>query len=353
MNPLFGSDYGIACCVSAMEIGKDMQFFGARANLPKLLLYTLNQGRDELTGVQVGPKFAKVAVEGEPLDYNIVKHQLDAGMEWLATLYCNTMNVIHYMHDKYNYERLQMALHNTHVRRLLAFGISGLSVVIDSLSAIKNAKVYPIFDNETGLIKEFKIEGKFPMYGNDNDDVDEIGKWVVSTFYQKLAKQTTYRNSIPTLSVLTITSNVVYGKKTGTTPDGRLNGEPFAPGANPLHGRDSHGALASLASVAKLPYNDCLDGISNTFNIVSGALGKGGITNQSENLVAILDGYFEQKAHHLNVNVLNKEMLMDAINHPHNYPNLTVRVSGYAVNFVKLTREQQLEFIMRTFHESM
>jgi formate C-acetyltransferase len=353
MNPLFGADYGIACCVSAMEIGKDMQFFGARANLPKLLLYTMNQGKDEMSGAQVGPNFPLYVKDGEPLKYEVVIKNFENGMDWLASLYCNTMNVIHYMHDKYNYERIQMALHDTYVRRLLAFGISGLSVVIDSLSAIKYAKVYPILDTESGLITDFKIEGDYPKYGNDNDDADNIGRWVVSTFYEKLAKQTTYRNSLPTLSVLTITSNVVYGKKTGTTPDGRQKGEPFAPGANPLHGRDSTGAIASLASVAKIPYSSCLDGISNTFNVVPSALGKGDIRDKCRNLVSVIDGYFEQQAHHLNVNVLNKEMLMDAIENPNEYPNLTVRISGYAVTFNKLTREQQLEFIKRTFHEQM
>lgn len=353
MKPRFGSDYGIACCVSAMEIGKDMQFFGARANLPKLLLYVLNQGKDEITGTQVGPKFAQIAEEGKPLDYEVIKTALEIGMDWLATLYCNTMNIIHYMHDKYNYERIQMALHDTHVRRLLAFGISGLSVVIDSLSAIKHAEVYPIFDKTTGLITDFDVKGSYPMFGNDDDSVDEIGKWVVSTFYKKLAAQGTYRESVPTLSVLTITSNVVYGKKTGTTPDGRKSGEPFAPGANPLHGRDSHGAIASLASVAKLPYEYCMDGISNTFNVLPHALGKGDMNRRCDTLVSLIDGYFTQNAHHLNVNVLNKEMLLDAIEHPENYPNLTIRISGYAVVMSKLTHEQQLEFIKRTFHENM
>lgn len=353
MKPIFGSDYGISCCVSAMEIGKDMQFFGARANLPKLLLYALNQGRDEMTGVQVGPSsFARIAYPGEALNYEQVKAEFEEAMEWLARLYSNTMNVIHFMHDKYNYERVQMALHDTHVRRLLAFGISGLSVVIDSLSAIKHAKVYPIIDSTTGLIRDFNICGDFPKFGNDIDAVDDIGKWVVNTFYTKLAKQRTYRDSIPTLSVLTITSNVVYGKKTGATPDGRKAGVPFAPGCNPMHGRDTSGAIASLASVAKIPYSSCMDGISNTFNIIPSILGRNEKESR-ENLVSLLDGYFSQGAHHTNVNCLNREMLVDAIEHPENYPGLVVRVSGYCTAFSKLTHEQQLEFVMRTFHETM
>ncbi|KAL6746423.1 pyruvate-formate lyase [Haematococcus lacustris] len=352
MSKLFGSDYGIACCVSAMNIGKDMQFFGARANLPKLLLYVMNEGRDEVSGDQVGPKFAPLHDKTAPLDFEEVKAKLEAGMEWLAGLYCNTMNVIHYMHDKYNYERLQMALHDTHVRRLLAFGISGLSVVADSLSAIKYAKVTPIL-NDKGIAVDFKVEGEFPKYGNDEDKADEIATWVATTFSEKLSKQHTYRNSIPTLSVLTITSNVVYGKKTGSTPDGRKAGQPFAPGANPLHGRDASGALASLNSVAKLPYGACLDGVSNTFCLVPQVLGKGGPQDRARNLSAVLDGYFQQGGHHLNVNVLSREMLQDAMDHPENYPSLTIRVSGYAVHFAKLTREQQMEVIARTFHDNM
>ncbi|GFR39730.1 hypothetical protein Agub_g211 [Astrephomene gubernaculifera] len=352
MSRLFGSDYSIACCVSAMRVGKDMQYFGARANLPKLLLYVLNQGRDEVTGDQVGPKFAPVANKDAPLDFEEVKAKLADGMEWLATLYANTMNVIHYMHDKYDYERLQMALHDTHVRRLLAFGISGLSVVADSLSAIKHAKVTPVYD-ERGLMVDFKVEGSFPKYGNDDDRADDLAEWVAGTFSQKLSKQHTYRNSVPTLSVLTITSNVVYGKKTGSTPDGRKKGEPFAPGANPLHGRDAHGALASLNSVAKLPYSACLDGISNTFSLIPQVLGKGGEVERASNLSSILDGYFANGGHHINVNVLNRAMLMDAVEHPEKYPNLTIRVSGYAVHFARLTREQQLEVIARTFHDTM
>jgi formate C-acetyltransferase len=352
MEPLFGSDYGIACCVSAMRIGKDMQFFGARCNLPKLLLYIMNGGRDEVTGDQVGPKFPTLKSGDGPLDYNEVKSRLDEGMGWLAHLYCNTMNTIHYMHDKYNYERLQMALHDTYVRRLLAFGISGLSVIADSLSAIKYAKVTPIRD-ERGIAVDFKVEGSFPKYGNDDDDVDEIATWVAETFSKHLQTQKTYRNSIPTLSVLTITSNVVYGKKTGTTPDGRKKGEAFAPGANPLHGRDKSGALASLNSVAKIPYTRCLDGVSNTFSLVPSVLGKGGDEERARNLSNVLDGYFVQGGHHINVNVLNRELLMDAVEHPEKYPNLTIRVSGYAVNFVKLTHEQQMEVIARTFHDEM
>eukprot|EP00198_Chlamydomonas_reinhardtii_P000384 XP_001689719.1 pyruvate-formate lyase [Chlamydomonas reinhardtii] len=352
MSKLFGSDYSIACCVSAMRVGKDMQYFGARANLPKLLLYTLNGGRDEVSGDQVGPKFAPVRSPTAPLDYEEVKAKIEDGMEWLASMYANTMNIIHYMHDKYDYERLQMALHDTHVRRLLAFGISGLSVVTDSLSAIKYAQVTPVID-ERGLMTDFKVEGSFPKYGNDDDRVDEIAEWVVSTFSSKLAKQHTYRNSVPTLSVLTITSNVVYGKKTGSTPDGRKKGEPFAPGANPLHGRDAHGALASLNSVAKLPYTMCLDGISNTFSLIPQVLGRGGEHERATNLASILDGYFANGGHHINVNVLNRSMLMDAVEHPEKYPNLTIRVSGYAVHFARLTREQQLEVIARTFHDTM
>eukprot|EP01023_Acetabularia_acetabulum_P002484 TRINITY_DN1101_c0_g2_i1.p1 TRINITY_DN1101_c0_g2~~TRINITY_DN1101_c0_g2_i1.p1 ORF type:complete len:828 (-),score=188.88 TRINITY_DN1101_c0_g2_i1:379-2862(-) len=351
MNKDFGSDYAIACCVSAMRVGQDMQFFGARANLPKLMLYILNGGVDELTGKQVAPKFERFDVDGEPLSYDQVVQHYEKGLEWLSGLYANTMNIIHYMHDKYDYERLQMALHDSQVRRLLAFGMSGLSVVADSLSAIKHAKVYPI-RNQDGIVTDFKIEGDFPKFGNDDARVDDIAKWLVTTFHQKLQKQHPYRGSIPTLSALTITSNVVYGKKTGTTPDGRKYGEPFAPGANPLHGREQQGALASLNSVAQLPYEHCQDGISNTFTVVPNVLGKQEEARQS-NLAAMLDGYFEKGGHHINVNVLNREMLEDAVQHPEKYPNLTIRVSGYAVHFAKLTREQQMEVIARTFHSTM
>lgn len=349
MRGPFGTDYGIACCVSAMGIGKHMQFFGARCNMPKLLLYLLNQGRDEISGEQVGPVFEKLP-DG-PLKYEDVLPRYEKAMEWLAGLYVNTMNVIHYMHDKYNYERLEMALHDTKVQRLLAFGISGLSVVADSLSAIKYARVTPVRGDD-GIARDFVVEGEFPKYGNDDDRVDSIARWVVSTFIEKLRQHKSYRDSQHTLSVLTITSNVVYGKQTGATPDGRKAGQPFAPGANPMHGRDLSGAIASLNSVAKLPYEDCRDGISNTFTIVPDTLGK---TAQSrvENLVTLLDGYFSKQAHHLNVNVLNRETLLDAMEHPEKYPQLTIRVSGYAVNFTRLNRAQQLEVIARTFHESM
>uniref|UniRef100_A0A383VBB5 formate C-acetyltransferase n=1 Tax=Tetradesmus obliquus TaxID=3088 RepID=A0A383VBB5_TETOB len=352
MAPIFGSDYGIACCVSAMRLGKDMQYFGARTNLPKLLLYIMNGGRDEITGDQVGPKFPPLQSGDGPLDFKEVQQRLDEGMAWLAGLYANTMNVIHYMHDKYNYERLQMALHDTHVRRLLAFGVSGLSVISDSLSAIKYAKVTPIRD-ENGLAVDFKVEGEFPKYGNDDDTVDALATWVAERFSSHLQSQKTYRNSVPTLSVLTITSNVVYGKKTGSTPDGRQRGVPFAPGANPMHGRDASGALASLNSVAKIPYVRCLDGVSNTFSMVPSMLGRGDVEERAVNLATVLDGYFTKGGHHVNINVLNREMLQDAVQHPEKYPNLTIRVSGYAVHFTKLTPEQQKDVIARTFHAEM
>eukprot|EP01025_Chloroclados_australasicus_P031471 TRINITY_DN317_c0_g1_i6.p1 TRINITY_DN317_c0_g1~~TRINITY_DN317_c0_g1_i6.p1 ORF type:complete len:843 (-),score=129.09 TRINITY_DN317_c0_g1_i6:468-2996(-) len=351
MNKSFGSDYAIACCVSAMRIGQDMQFFGARANLPKLLLYILNGGVDEITGKQVSPKWERFDADGQPLVYEDVVQHFEKGLEWLAQLYANTMNVIHYMHDKYNYERLQMALHDSQVRRLLAFGMSGLSVVADSLSAIKHAKVTPI-RNENGIAVDFNIDGDFPQFGNDDARVDDIAKWLIATFHEKLAAQHPYRDSIPTLSALTITSNVVYGKKTGSTPDGRKVGQPFAPGANPLHGREQHGALASLNSIAQLPYDHCMDGISNTFTVVPSVLGKVDEDRQN-NLVGMLDGYFLQGGHHINVNVLNRDTLLDAVEHPEKYPNLTIRVSGYAVHFAKLTREQQMEVIARTFHDTM
>lgn len=349
MRPIYGDDYGIACCVSAMKIGKQMQFFGARANLAKALLYAINGGRDEKSGAQVGPEYP--AITSEVLDYNEVMKRFKPMMEWLAKLYMNTLNVIHYMHDKYSYERIEMALHDRDIVRTMACGIAGLSVTADSLSAIKYAKVKPI-RNEQGIAVDFEIEGDFPCYGNNEDSVDSIAVELVENFMGMIRKHKAYRNAVPTQSVLTITSNVVYGKKTGTTPDGRKAGEPFAPGANPMHGRDKKGALASLGSVAKLPYEHSLDGISNTFSIVPKALGKEETTRKS-NLTAMMDGYFGQNAHHLNVNVFDRQQLIDAMDHPENYPQLTIRVSGYAVNFIKLTREQQLDVINRTFHGSM
>ena len=347
MRPKYGDDYGIACCVSAMRIGKQMQFFGARANLAKALLYAINGGKDERYGMQVGPELAPVT--SEYLEYEEVRRKFDAMCDWLANLYINTLNIIHYMHDKYSYERIEMALHDEEILRTMAGGIAGLSVVADSLSAIKNAKVKPI-RNETGLAVDFEIEGDYPKYGNNDPVVDEIASDVVSSFMRKLRRQKTYRNSLQTLSVLTITSNVVYGKKTGSTPDGRKAGEPFAPGANPMHGRDTSGSVASMKSVARLPYDDSEDGISYTFSIVPDALGKTK-EQKTKNLVTLLDGYFLETGHHINVNVFNRETLLDAMEYPEKYPQLTIRVSGYAVNFIKLTREQQKEVLSRTFHE--
>ncbi|MBQ7333624.1 MAG: formate C-acetyltransferase, partial [Clostridia bacterium] len=345
----FGDDYSIACCVSAMKTGKQMQFFGARCNLAKVLLMSLNGGRDEIHGEQIAP-VGKVYDE-KPLDYEEVLESFKSYASWMAKLYVSTMNVIHFMHDRYAYERLMMSLHDVEPERLMAFGISGLSVLTDSLSAIKYAKVTPIKD-ERGIIVDFKCEGDFPKYGNDDDRVDSIAKWITEFFYSELCKTKTYRNAKHTLSILTITSNVVYGEKTGATPDGRKKGEPFAPGANPMHGRDSEGALASLNSVAKICYDCCQDGISNTFSITPDALGHDDAGRVS-NLVGVLDGYFSQNAHHLNVNVLNREKLIDAMENPEKYPSLTIRVSGYAVNFNKLTKDKQLEVIARTFHEKM
>lgn len=350
MRPLYGDDYAIACCVSAMRVGKEMQFFGARANLAKLLLLALNGGRDEVKNMQVGP--VHTPYEGEYLDYSEVSKLLDFYRPWLARMYANTMNVIHYMHDKYAYEKTQMALHDTNVHRYMAFGIAGMSVLADSLSAIKYAKVKCIRDPQTGLITDYQVEGDYPAFGNDDDRVDSIACEQVRLFYEALKQNPLYRDAEHTLSILTITSNVVYGKKTGATPDGRKAGQPFAPGANPMHGREKNGALAALNSMAKLDYHVCRDGISNTFTIIPQALGNGA-ADREENLCALLDGYFAKKAHHINVNVLNRETLQDAYDHPEKYPNLTIRVSGYAVNFHKLTREQQREVIARTFHETM
>ena len=348
MRGYWGDDYGIACCVSAMRLGKQMQFFGARANLGKALLYAINGGKDEISGEQVGPEFAPIT--GDYLDYEEVSKRLDQTLEWLAKLYISTLSVIHYMHDKYNFEALQMALHDSEILRTQACGIAGLSVVADSLSAIKHAKV-KVVRNEAGLAVDYEVEGEYPAYGNNDDRVDKIAYNLVKDFMKKLKKQPTYRNSVPTLSVLTITSNVVYGKKTGNTPDGRKAGEPFAPGANPMHGRDTKGAIASMASVAKIPYKYSQDGISYTFSIIPEALGK---TEEERinNLTGIMDGFFFENGHHINVNVFEKEMLLDAMEHPENYPQLTIRVSGYAVNFIKLTREQQLDVINRTFHSN-
>ena len=349
MRPIYGDDYAIACCVSAMKLGKQMQFFGARCNLPKLLLLAINGGYDTTTGIHIGPQMP--VLEGDSLDYLEVQHRLDIYLPWIARLYVNTMNIIHYMHDKYCYEKSQMALHDTYVERLMAFGVAGLSVMADSLSAIKYSNVKNIRD-ENGYIIDFEGTGTFPKFGNDDNRVDNIAKEITHNFIEELRKTPTYRNAEHTLSVLTITSNVMYGKNTGATPDGRKASAPFAPGANPMHNREENGALASLNSVAKISYDDCRDGISNTFSITPEALGRDE-DERVNNLVAILDGYFKKKAHHININVLNRETLKKAYENPEAYPNLTIRVSGYAVNFNKLSREQQREVISRTFHEAI
>ena len=349
MRPIYGDDYAIACCVSAMKVGKQMQFFGARCNLAKLMLIAINGGYDTTSGMHIGPQMP--VMDTDKLDYDEVMARYDTYIAWLSKLYVNTMNVIHYMHDKYAYEKTQMALHDTDVHRFMAFGIAGLSVVADSLSAIKYANVRPIKD-ENGFIVKFETTGEFPKYGNDDDRVDLIAKEMAHKVITELRKTPTYRGAEHTLSVLTITSNVSYGKHTGATPDGRKAGTPFAPGANPMHNREENGALASLNSVAKISYDDCRDGISNTFSITPEALGMEK-DDRVDNLVHILDGYFAKKAHHINVNVMNRETLMKAYENPEDYPNLTIRVSGYAVNFNKLSREQQREVISRTFHEAM
>jgi formate C-acetyltransferase len=346
MRRAWGDDGAIACCVSPMLVGKQMQFFGARANLAKCLLYAINGGRDELTGEQVAPM--RGAVEGEYLDFDDVVHKFEGMMDWLAGVYVNAMNIIHYMHDKYAYERLEMALHDYAPLRTMAFGMAGLSVVADSLSAIKYARVRAVRD-ESGLVTDYATKGEFPKFGNNDNRVDHLASWLVSTFMSKLKKYPTYRNAIHTQSVLTITSNVVYGKNTGNTPDGRRHGEPFAPGANPMHGRDSHGIHASAASVAKIPYRDAADGISLTTTLVPEGLGRVS-ADRVTNLRNILDAFFSVTGFHMNVNVLNREMLLDAMDHPEKYPQLTIRVSGYAVNFVRLSREQQMDVINRTFH---
>ncbi len=349
MRGFFGDDYGIACCVSPMRIGKQMQFFGARANLAKALLYAINGGKDEKSGAQVGPEFAPIT--SEYLEIEELERKFDKMMDWLAETYVNALNIIHYMHDKYSYEKSMMALHDKEVVRTLGCGIAGFSIVVDSLSAVKHAKVKIVRD-ERGLATNFEIEGDYPKYGNNDERVDEIARRVVKQFMDKIRRLPIYRNAVPTQSILTITSNVVYGKKTGATPDGRQAGVPFAPGANPLHGRDTNGAVASLCSVAKLPFQHAQDGISNTFTIIPNSLGKTRDI-QVDNLVSLLDGYCGNDGQHINVNVLNRETLQDAMEHPEEYPQLTIRVSGYAVNFIKLTREQQMDVISRTFHEKI
>lgn len=347
MRKVYGDDYGIACCVSPMRIGKQMQFFGARANLAKALLYAINGGKDEVLGMQIAPRFEPIT--SEYLNYDEVMEKYDQILDWLSKLYINTLNIIHYMHDKYAYERIQMALHDREILRTSACGIAGFSVVVDSLSAIKYSKV-KVIRNEQGLAVDYEVEGEYPAFGNNDERVDKIGSELVKRFMNKLRKHRTYRDSVPTLSILTITSNVVYGKKTGNTPDGRKGGEPFAPGANPMHGRDKRGAIASMASVAQLPYEHAEDGISYTFSIIPKALGKE-TDERARNLYGMMDGYFHDGGHHINVNVFARETLLDAMDHPEKYPQLTIRVSGYAVNFIKLTREQQLDVINRTFHE--
>ena len=348
MRRSWGDDGAIACCVSPMLLGKQMQFFGARSNMAKCLLYAINGGRDEVSGEQIGPVCDPV--QGDVLDFDDVLARFEKSMDWLAGVYVNAMNIIHYMHDKYAYERVEMALHDYAPLRTMAFGMAGLSVVADSLSAMKHAKVRVVRD-ATGLVTDYKTEGEFPKFGNNDNRVDQLATWAVSTFMSKLRKYPTYRNAVHTQSILTITSNVVYGKATGNTPDGRRLGEPFAPGANPMHGRDTHGIHASAASVAKIPYRDAQDGISLTVSLVPEGLGRVA-EDRTTNLTSILDGYFSSTGFHMNVNVLNREMLIDAMDHPENYPNLTIRVSGYAVNFIRLTREQQTDVINRTFHGS-
>ncbi|MBP1762135.1 MAG: pflB, partial [Firmicutes bacterium] len=349
MRPYWGDDYGIACCVSAMRIGKQMQFFGARANLAKALLYAINGGVDEMLGMQVAPNLKPIT--SEYLDFDELWERYEQVLAWLAKTYVNTMNIIHYMHDKYAYERLEFALHDLSLHRTMAFGIAGLSVVTDSLSAVKFARV-KVIRNNAGLAIGYEIEGDYPAFGNNDPQVDELAVKVQKTFLEELKKHPSYRNAQQTLSILTITSNVVYGKKTGSTPDGRKAGEPFAPGANPMHNRDRRGALASMNSVARLPYRYALDGISYTFSIVPAGLGREE-TERPGKLSALLDGYFASGGHHINVNVLERETLEDAMQHPEKYPQLTIRVSGYAVNFIKLSKEQQLDVINRTFHSSL
>jgi formate C-acetyltransferase len=346
MRRTWGDDGAIACCVSPMLLGKQMQFFGARANLAKCLLYAINGGRDEISGKQVAP--VSEPVKGDVLEFNDVLVRFERMMDWLAGVYVNAMNIIHFMHDKYAYERIEMALHDYAPLRTMAFGMAGMSVVADSLSAIKHAKVRVVRD-QTGLVTDYEIDGEFPQFGNNDNRVDQLAVWLVSTFMGKLKKYPTYRNAVHTQSVLTITSNVVYGKSTGNTPDGRRHGEPFAPGANPMHGRDSHGIHASAASVAKIPYRDAQDGISLTTTLVPSGLGRVA-EDRIANLRSMLDAFFGATGYHMNINVLNRETLVDAMEHPDKYPSLTIRVSGYAVNFVRLTREQQMDVINRTFH---